>query len=339
MQNSMLNLLYLLPVCVKMRKVIMISPPKPKNESERVEALHRLNILDTGKDERFDRITRIACKLFEVPIALVSLVDSERQWFKSSCGLDAEETPRTTSFCGHAILSDEIMIVENATEDERFSDNPFVLGDPNVRFYLGCPLKIKEYNVGTLCLIDTKPREFKQTDLGVMRDLADMVQLELESLHLSTTDDLTGLSNRRGFLKIAEHVVKLCQRENKIVTLLFFDLDKFKQINDTFGHEEGNNVLKIFSKLLLQNFRHSDVVARLGGDEFCVLCSGLDEDNLPALIDRFQCSLEALEETKYQIQFSVGSIQFDKENHETIENLLERADSEMYRDKKRNRNE
>jgi diguanylate cyclase (GGDEF)-like protein len=170
----------------------------------------------------------------------------------------------------------------------------------------------------------------------IMRDLADMVQSELESIQLSTTDELTKLSNRRGFLFIANHAFQICQRENKKLTLLFFDLDKFKYINDTFGHAEGDKVLKVFSQLLLEEFRSSDIIARLGGDEFCVLCSGVKEENIQLLLNRLQDAVNANHNTKYNIHYSVGCIQYDSKKHQTIHDLLSDADSRMYEHKRRN---
>ena len=119
----------------------MLEPPLPPDEAMRLAALRSLNILDTPAEERFDRITRLAQRLFDVPIALVSLVDTNRQWFKSCQGLDASETPRSISFCGHAILEDGPLIIEDATKDQRFADNPLVTGPPDIRFYTGQPLK------------------------------------------------------------------------------------------------------------------------------------------------------------------------------------------------------
>jgi len=117
------------------------TPEYPDNESSRLDTLHALNILDTSHEERFDRLTRLAKRVLGVPIALVSLVDTNRQWFKSKQGLEATETPRDISFCGHAILGDEILVIEDATRDERFHDNPLVTGEPGIRFYAGYPLE------------------------------------------------------------------------------------------------------------------------------------------------------------------------------------------------------
>ena len=118
----------------------MQTPATPDNEHLRLDALRRITILDTSAEERFDRITRMARNMFDVPISLVSLVDKDRQWFKSCCGLPVLETPRDISFCGHAILGDGLFVVEDATRDLRFADNPLVTGDPHIRFYAGAPL-------------------------------------------------------------------------------------------------------------------------------------------------------------------------------------------------------
>jgi len=312
------------------------TPKVPDNEFERIKALRGLNILDTKAEERFDRMTRIAKKLFDVPIVLISLVDSNRQWFKSRQGLDATETARDISFCGHAILTNNVMVIPDALKDERFCDNPLVSGNPNIRFYIGCPLTInQQYNLGTLCLIDQKPRDFSPSELAMMRDLADMVQTELESIHLSTTDELTKLANRRGFLLVGDYVFNLCMRNQTNLSLLFFDLDKFKLINDTHGHAEGDLVLQTFANILLETFRNSDVIARLGGDEFCVLCSGLNETEIPTLLQRLEQALERLDNTHYKIEFSVGHMQCNLEKHRSLSSLLEDADQHMYQHKQR----
>ncbi len=158
----------------------MKSPESPADEAQRLAALQALEVLDTEPEERFDRITRLARAVFDVPIALVSLVDRDRQWFKSCQGLDVTETDRSISFCGHAILRDQTFLVPDAAADERFADNPLVTGDPRIRFYAGQPIKGPEgARVGTLCVIDQRPREFSEQQLGQLRDLAAIVESEL----------------------------------------------------------------------------------------------------------------------------------------------------------------
>ncbi|HBC58163.1 MAG TPA: GGDEF domain-containing protein, partial [Gammaproteobacteria bacterium] len=175
-------------------------PDLPDDESSRLTTLNALNILDTEPEERFDRLTRIAKRLFDVPIALVSLVDENRQWFKSCIGLNVRQTDRNISFCGHAILGDGIFIIPNALKDERFADNPLVIDEPHIRFYAGCPISVPDgHKMGTLCIIDRKPRQLSQEDLELLQDLANMVGQELAALQMATLDELTGIANRRGF--------------------------------------------------------------------------------------------------------------------------------------------
>ena len=158
----------------------MKEPDYPPDEAERLDALLALKLLDTPGEDRYDRITRLAQRLFKVPIALISLIDAERQWFKSRQGLSATETPRRISFCGHAILHDDIFMVPDTLDDPRFADNPLVTDAPDIRFYAGAPLSTLEgFHIGTLCLIDTAPRELSAEDQQSLRDLADLVQSEL----------------------------------------------------------------------------------------------------------------------------------------------------------------
>lgn len=153
-----------------------MSAPLPEDEAERLRRLRRFGLLDTPPDPRLDRITRMAAQLLECPIALVSLADETRQWFKSRVGLDVEETPREHAFCAHAILGDEVLVVPDASQDERFADNPLVTGEPSIRFYAGAPLWVGDgTSVGTLCVIDQKPRTLDEAGRQCLSDLAAIV--------------------------------------------------------------------------------------------------------------------------------------------------------------------
>jgi signal transduction histidine kinase len=164
----------------------MIAPSRPEDESERLAALHALEILDTAAEERFDRITRVAQRVFDAPIALISLVDAARQWFKSRQGVTVAETPRDVSFCGHAILDDRPLVVSYAQQDPRFADNPLVTGELKVRFYAGYPLSSTQgHKLGTLCIMDRRPRQFSDEDLQLLRDLASWAEDELNAQQLS----------------------------------------------------------------------------------------------------------------------------------------------------------
>ena len=160
----------------------------PKDEERRLASLRALRILDTEPEDRFDRITRLAAALFDAPIALVSLVDENRQWFKSCYGLNVKETSRDAAFCAHVVYSREPMIVTDTFQDKRFADNPFVINEPRIRFYAGCPLIIDDGAcIGTLCVIDTRPRPEDVSGVARLRDLADLAVQEIHggSRHIS----------------------------------------------------------------------------------------------------------------------------------------------------------
>ncbi|MDP2274963.1 MAG: diguanylate cyclase [Archangium sp.] len=159
----------------------MIPASIPPNETERLAELLRYRVLDTAREPAFERITRLASTLLETPIALVSLVDESRQWFKSEVGMGVAQTPRELSFCAHAIHDTTTMVVGDTHTDARFASNPLVLGDPKIRFYAGAPLTTpRGFNVGTLCVIDRKPRVFSSKQAQVLADLAALAVDELE---------------------------------------------------------------------------------------------------------------------------------------------------------------
>lgn len=158
----------------------MQKPDIPSNEKERLALVHGLNILDTEPDQVLDEITQRAKTRFNVPICLVTIVDANRQWFKSNQGLDATETPRDVSFCGHAINYDSILYIPDALDDYRFKTNPLVTDKPFIRFYAGAPLILKDtLRIGTLCIIDREPKEMTDADLEDLREFADEVELAL----------------------------------------------------------------------------------------------------------------------------------------------------------------
>ena len=158
----------------------MQPPSLPDNETERLLVLQQTALLDTPCEPRFDRLTRLVQQCLQTDIVLISLVDEERQWFKSRQGLDACETSRDISFCGHAILSSEILQVPDASQDPRFTDNPLVTGAPHIRFYAGAPLQVDGHNIGTLCLIDSKPRMLSAGEQVILREFANAIEQEIQ---------------------------------------------------------------------------------------------------------------------------------------------------------------
>ena len=316
----------------------MIKPEFPANEAERLHALRTLEILDTSHEERFDRVTRMAKRMFGVEISLVSLIDEDRQWFKSKQGLDVSETPRDISFCGHAINQDGLFIIPNAIEDVRFCDNPLVTDAPNIRFYAGYPLKLRQgINIGTLCLIDSEPKYLNDEDKQLLNDLGAMIEQEIRSIQLATLDELTLISNRRGFLTLAEHSQKVCQRKKIPMSVILFDLNKFKPINDNYGHHEGDFALKQFAEVMRSVFRESDVIGRLGGDEFVVMLTDVSDEQIAVTLDRFKTEMDAMNKAinkPYLIESSAGVASFSYDTEQSLEEMIAEADAAMFEEKK-----
>jgi diguanylate cyclase (GGDEF)-like protein len=311
----------------------MTAADLPDDETQRLAALSALGILDTPADESFDSVTRLAQRVFDVPIAVVSLVDRDRSWSMSHQGIGGGDTDREIAFCAHTILTPDAMVVENTLEDPRFSDNPFVLDDPSIRFYAGMPLSTPDgHRVGTLCVIDRTPRTLGATDLAMLGDLAGMIEHELMIRHESVTDRLTGLYNRRGLELAGERAVVAADLDGRPLSVLFADLDGMKTINDEHGHAAGDLALVEGADLLRRVFRGADLIARLGGDEFVVVLSGADTADVGSIIGRLgRAVIEFNVDSSHpwDLALSTGSATRAPRG-ETFEELLARADAAMY---------
>lgn len=311
----------------------MLAPAIPANERQRLKTLRDMKLLDTPPEERFDRITRLARQVFSTPIALVSLVDADRQWFKSSQGLDASETPRDISFCGHAILDDKIMVVNDAIRDERFCDNPLVCGNPNIRFYAGYPLAAPDGSrVGTLCIIDEQPREMSDEQMHLLRELGRMVEEEIITASDATTDPATGLSSRKGFLEIADHLLAMCRRSEQPATMLMFHLRNLSEIEAEHGIDESDLAAVEVAHILMGSFRDSDIVARNCIDIFCVFLSGTDLDGAEPARRRMEEHLNARnreEDTNYQLDVDTHFVAYNEGRHTNAEALLNDGESRI----------
>ncbi|SCA56785.1 Diguanylate cyclase [Candidatus Terasakiella magnetica] len=283
----------------------MKQAPIPENEKERLASLKRMDLLSTAREGDFDRVTRTAQKFFQTEIALVSLIDEGRQWFKARCGLDVSETPRDISFCGHAIMGEKTFVVENAFEDERFADNPLVTGGPEIRFYAGHPLTNQEgYRIGTLCIISPKPRTFSEEDGQTLRDLGRMIEIVMENralnelqtslLHsLENTerdtmiDPLTGVWNREGFDDFFSRETSRALRDGTSFGVAYVDLDHLKKVNEAYGEKAGDDALKLTASILVDASRATDVVARMGSELFALIIDDIDELTLPSLGEKY----------------------------------------------------
>ncbi|MDN4057318.1 sensor domain-containing phosphodiesterase [Massilia sp. YIM B02769] len=303
----------------------MQRPQIPVDEAKRLAALYATELYGTAPEEAFDRITRLAARLFDVPTVLISLVGSDTQWFKSRCGMDAQSGPRETSFCGHAILSDQPLVVEDATLDERFADNPSVIGAPHIRFYAGVQLySVERAKLGTLCVIDSRPRTMDEDELEELYELGRMVEeliyhrqlaraaqeLHEQLLHnaavspvpaaagqvkyLLTHDALTGLANRQALLRSIGANIAAWQAAGASAVVACLNLDRFKQLNEVLGHEVGDAALVTVTRALQAHLREGDMLARAGNDEFVMLLNDPDgEERLLARLGQLMAEVNS----------------------------------------------
>lgn len=455
----------------------MKKPDLPPDEIERLASLHALRILDTPPEQLYDRITRLVARMLDVPIALVSFVDRDRQWFKSHFGLEIMETPRDISFCAHALHSDEAFVVEDAHQDPRFADNPMVTGGLHIRFYAGMPLHSSDgHTVGTLCCIDTEPRKLSEDELVVLRDLADTVeellqqrqtaeltqdllqfsqsreeryrnlierspdaflihtggritfinnaglnllgadeprqligklmrsivapeqeptiisaatgphnehvmlteqvwqrldgtrvvvetftvpfvfsgskaiqvvarditerkheQQELE--RLSTRDILTGLPNRTLLMDRLHSAIARWQRHGQKGLVAVFDIDHFKEINDTLGQSAGDQVLVAIAKNLGAQLSEADTLARISGDVFVLVLEGEENVGAHETVERLFVSVSQpfmVAATQISVTCSAGYCCYPQDG-DSAEELLSYAQAAMYRAKETGR--
>jgi len=213
-------------------------------ESERLTALDRYDILDTPPEEAFDRITRLTRSVFDVSMATISLPDGYRQWFKSRQGFHSCETSRGMALCDYTIRESVPLVIPDTLADERYREHPSVTGDPHVRFYAGAQLRVTGgHNIGTLCAFDTRPRGFSTEEAAILQDLARIVLSELELRTLLMQDSLTGALSRRALRDETTRAITLATRHGHHLSLIMFDLDHFKAINDNNGHHVGDRVL------------------------------------------------------------------------------------------------
>ncbi len=313
-----------------------------EQEDERLCVLDCYDILDTPQEEAFDRITRLVRRVFDVPIAAVTLIDGHRQWFKSRQGLNQSETDLAHSLCNLAVKQAQPLIVENTLVDPRVQTNPCVTGGLELRFYAGIPLLTPEGQaLGTLCAADTKPRSFAAHEVEILTDLSRLVLSELELRTLATTDSLTGAMSRRTFREEAGRALALAQRHRHDLSLLMLDLDHFKLVNDTHGHGTGDRLLSEAVAACRRELRGSDIVGRLGGEEFAILLPHTAASAALPVAEKLRSSIARLrltaETATISATASFGVCGIDPSIGD-VDTLLQRADAALYAAKEDGRN-
>lgn len=304
-----------------------------EDEAARLAALQRFAVLDTAPEAGFDRVTALVRAVLHVPIAAVSLIDSDRQWFKSVQGLDCRETPRSDAFCSYTIQQRAPFLVADAEADPRFRMNPLVRGAPNIRAYLGVPLNTPDgYNLGSLCAIDRIPRSFSPKEIELMQGFAALVVDHLELRLMAHSDALTGAMTRRAFLARIE-----AERWRGGVVALF-DLDHFKSINDQYGHGVGDEVLVEVVRVCRAHLSPSDAIGRLGGEEFAVHLPGIGSDEAVALLEPIRLAMSGLRFDFHSMLRVSASFGVAPLGDETSAVSLAEADGALYAAKRDGRN-
>ncbi len=322
----------------------------------RLAALRASGLLDGQADAVLDRITRIATALLGTPISMVSLVDDARQHFAGLTGLGgwagaARGTPLTHSFCQTVVVNDAPLLITNAARDPFAMHHP-AFTDLGVVAYAGVPLRTSDgETLGAMCAIDTVPVEWTATQVSALEDLAAAAMAEIElraTVHALSVaheqlrnqvirDPLTGLLNRRGFAEHAKQHLALAERTGNTFVVLALDLDGFKQINDTLGHDAGDEALLEMATILTRVCRNSDIVARVGGDEFVCLLAQTSTSELKFVTARLNAELSlrnADPKAEFQLATSVGWSEWLPSQRATLPTLLRLADESMYANKR-----
>lgn len=267
----------------------MKAPPFPDNEDLRLGAMRAASCGYVPREERFDRITRTAKRLLQVPIALVSIVEQDEQWFRSVQGLEVAYTPRDISFCGHAVAMNQPLCIPDTWDDPDFLDNPLVLGPPGIRSYLGWPLEIAPgAAAGTLCVIDTMPRTFGTEDYDAMRDLASMAEAELKISAMSNLqsrllmrlsilqrkgalDPLTGCWNIRGFRELLALGFEDACKNQTDLAVCRIHVNNLEDVAVAAHYANLDAVTQLLAQVLRQRLPEQGALARLGARDFCAL--------------------------------------------------------------------
>lgn len=281
----------------------MLIPPPPHDEALRLRALHGSELLFSPAEARFDRITEMAGRAFDAPVAALSLVAESCQWFKSMQGAMLAPTPRSISFCSHALLSHDTLVVSDALHDERFSDNPLVSGPPHLRFYAGHPVRYRRQPIGTLCVLDTRPRLPTAEQLAQLRSLAAWVEDEIGAAGLSAAqrdligthdpvqrqlliDPLTRIWNRRAADVLLPQELRRARTGAQPVAALLVDIDRFSCINERFGRAAGDVLLSEVARRVRRAVRPFDALIRHAGKQFLLVVAGTTPEAAAALGER-----------------------------------------------------
>ena len=317
--------------------------PIPANESHRLRELERYGLDNGSNDPHFCRILELTTDLLEMPIGLISIVDQNCQRFLCRHGVEASSTPRQMAFCAHAIVGDKPFVIEDALADERFADNPLVVGPPHIRFYAGSPLRtLRGYNLGTLCVIDRQPRHFADQQQQRLSQFGELLMREIEWRHQSRLCPLTGLHRRDSFFQLAEKEFRRARDHGWPLALLSFDIDNFRQINMRWGHAAGDQVLVDLVAICMSMLDEDDLMGRMYDEEFSLLIVGKDDAAALALAELVRLSATQMHgifsTSEYRVCISGGISSLAAADH-SFRDLFARAEQALLLAKNNGRNQ
>lgn len=318
------------------------SAPIPPNETARLNALSELRL--QGTEARFDQIVQLARRLTTAPVAVISLVDDKRVYFKAQAGaakagLDLGEPEREEWFCSYVVAGGSPLVVEETLSDGRFARHPLVTGHPGIRAYAGVPLRARGGQlVGALAVLDVTPRRVSETELGALRELARLVEVELASLANVNSDPLTGAANQRMFERIGAELIEFTDGRNEPTCALVADFTGIGMVNELYGFETGDQALRDSADLLRETVRASDLVARVGPDEFGMLLISAGANSVSGVVDRILARLRNHNEfahRPYVVSFDFGYSQHLPGDGSTIADLVAAAERQMHEARRR----
>lgn len=316
------------------------------HDAQRLATLRAYEPAEMERDQSLDSLCDLVRLTLGVPMAAVSLVDDQITHHVGMSGVEFGPIPSEHTFCSHTIEGQEPLLVEDATKDPRFAENPFVRDDPSIRFYVGAPLIAPNgYRLGALCAVDTATRrctEVEQTKLAALASTAvqilEMRRRVREAHALAVTDGLTGIANRVGTQLAIDKAITVMKRHGLLFSLLYFDVDHFKSINDTRGHEAGDQLLRLIGSTLSQRTRFEEVVGRLGGDEFVIVLIGSDRSAAALAAERIKSLLdETVQQASIAVSFSMGLACFTEAPADSAA-ALSAADTLLYQAKRGGKN-
>jgi diguanylate cyclase (GGDEF)-like protein len=321
--------------------------------------LHSLDPFYTPLEERYERITRLARRALSVPIAAITIVQGDRQWFKSVAGWQITELPMAKSLCAAVLKTGKPVIVKDTLEDLDLMNNPLVLRKPKIRFYAGYPINDSDgKTIGTFCVMDLKPREPDTKFGAALADLGEMAQRELFSVELTNAqsalvaklgearrqamfDPLTRLWNRRGGIDFLNRALDEALKRDHTLGIFLADIDKFKRVNDQHGHQVGDEVLSRVASTIVGSVRPKDLVCRYGGEEFLVIVHDVDEKVCVEVAERVCDTVRSLpvrtRGATVRVTLSIGIAMRNRGDGITTHGLIEKADQALYSSKRAGR--